>query len=55
MSGFEAPVFKSAFVSDPAGTIPLVLEKLKKLSGGGAEYKFDGSLISDAGGKIFCL
>lgn len=55
MSGFEAPVFKSAFVSDPAGTIPLVLEKLKKLSGGGAEYKFDGSLISDAGGKNFLL
>lgn len=55
MSGFEAPVFKAAFFSDPVGAVPAVLSNLKNLARGMGGASSDGSLVSDASGKNFLL
>lgn len=44
MSGFEAPVFKAAFFSDPVGAVPAVLSNLKNLARGMGGASSDGSL-----------
>lgn len=55
MSGFEAPAFRAAFLSDPVGAVPEVLADLKNLAGGAAGASPDGPLVSDASGKNFLL